>query len=145
MVLLKPESPSTPASHFGVLAVGCVLALSASQARAQEWSATPLPGLPSESPMCCDSNATLFVPGGMVVGTTGSSMTSLGSYAVGWSDSGELVGPFSGGPYEIIQVVDANVRGALALGVSICPQEDGACPGVARMVREDGTTIEIVL
>lgn len=118
-------------------------ALACSTAAAQEWHVDALAGVPSESPFCCDSVAQAFVPGGPAVGSSGSGQTSIGSYVVAWPDAAMPATALDGGPYEICRVVDANQVGDLAVEVSICPQRNGACPAVARLVGLDGTIEEV--
>ena len=122
-----------------VLIVACVT----TAAVAEEWHVQGLAGIPSQSPVCCYSEAHAFVPGGHPVGVSGGAQTSIGSYVVAWPDVTMSPLVLDGGPYEVCWVVEANEHGDLAVQVAICPQSDGSCPAVARLVRADGSVEEI--
>lgn len=85
----------------------------------------------------------IFVPGGPAIGTSGSNMTTFGEQLIGWNNHGEVIGSYTGGPYEYCSVIDANANGEMAVMVSVCPQTDGACVPRIRLVRTDGTVVEI--
>lgn len=125
------------------IATAFTMACVTSAVVAEEWHVQGLAGIPSKSPVCCDSVGQAFIPGGHPVGASGGAQSSMGSYVVAWPDVAMPPLVLDGGPYEVCWVVEANQSGDLAVQVAICPQSDGACPAVARLVRLDGSVEEI--
>ncbi|MCH2161110.1 MAG: hypothetical protein MK085_04470 [Phycisphaerales bacterium] len=119
----------------GILLGGVVMA--------DDWVLTPLQGIPSKSPYCCDSQGMIFVPGGPAIGTSGSNLVFIGEQLVGWNGAGEVIAAHTGGPYEFCTAIDANANGDIVAMVSICPQTDGSCISRPRLIRMDGSVIEI--